>query len=64
MFYEVGFASAVGKPIIFIAEKRKVLPFDVSGFRVLFYENSIRGKKDFEDGLRKNIDSILSEWKT
>ena len=63
VFFEVGYAFAIGKPIIFIAEKGKVLPFDVSGFRVLFYENSIRGKKNIEDGLRKNIAAILTQWK-
>lgn len=60
VFFEVGYAHAMKKPIIFIAEKGKELPFDVSGFRALFYENSIRGKKDILDGLRKNIDAILS----
>jgi hypothetical protein len=48
------------KPIIFIAEKGKELPFDVSGFRVLFYENSIRGKKEVQENLSRNIDAIFS----
>jgi hypothetical protein len=62
VFFEVGYAHAIRKPIIFIAEKTKELPFDVSGFRVLFYENSIRGKKKVEEGLAKHIDAILTEW--
>lgn len=62
IFFEVGYAHAMRKPIIFIAEKTKELPFDVSGFRVLFYENSIRGKKKVEEGLAKHIDAILTEW--
>lgn len=62
VFFEVGYAHAMRKPIIFIAEKTKELPFDVSGFRVLFYENSIRGKKKIEEGLAKHIDAILTEW--
>jgi len=60
VFFEVGFAHAMRKPIIFIAERGKELPFDVSGFRVLFYENSIAGKNEIEDGLKKNIDAILA----
>lgn len=60
VFFEVGFAHAMRKPIIFIAERGKDLPFDVSGFRVLFYENSIAGKNAIEEGLKKNIDAILS----
>jgi hypothetical protein len=35
------------------------LPFDVSGFRTLFYENSIVGKRKFEEGLRKHIAAIF-----
>lgn len=62
VFFEVGYSHAMRKPIIFIAEKTKALPFDVSGFRVLFYENSIRGKKKVEEGLAKHIDTILTEW--
>lgn len=60
VFFEVGYAHAVKKPIILIAEKGKELPFDVSGFRVLFYENSIRGKKEVQENLSRNIDAIFS----
>lgn len=62
VYFEIGYAYAMNKPIIFIAEKGKELPFDISGFRVLFYENSIGGKKKIEEGLNKHINSILSEW--
>lgn len=62
VFYEVGFAHALNKPTILIAEKPTELPFDVSAFRTLFYENSIRGKAKIEEGLRKHIQAILTEW--
>jgi hypothetical protein len=61
VFYEVGFAHALRKPTILIAEKPTELPFDVSAFRTLFYENSIRGKAKIEDGLRQHIKAILTE---
>ena len=61
VFYEVGFAHALNKPTILIAEKNTKLPFDVSPFRALFYENSIAGKKKIEEGLRKHINASLSE---
>jgi hypothetical protein len=64
VYYEVGFARALRKPTILIAEKGTELPFDVSPFRVLFYENSISGKKNIEDALRKHLKAILAEgWK-
>lgn len=59
VFYEVGFAHALNKPTILIAEKGTKLPFDVSSFRTLFYENSIGGKSKLEEGLKRHIKAIL-----
>lgn len=61
VYYEVGYAHAIKKPTILIAEKSTKLPFDVSPFRVLLYENTIAGKSLFEDGLRKHLDAILTQ---
>jgi len=61
VFYEVGYAHALKKPTILLAEKNKKLPFDLSGFRCLFYDNSIGGKRKVEEGLRKHLDAILTE---
>ncbi len=55
VYYEVGYAHALNKPTILIAEKGTDLPFDVSPFRVLFYENSIEGKRRVEEGFRKHL---------
>jgi hypothetical protein len=60
VFYEVGYAHALNKPTILIAEKGRQLPFDLSSFRTLFYENSIAGKKRIEDGLRAHIKAIFN----
>lgn len=61
VFYEVGYAHALNKPTILIAEKTTKLPFDVSPFRTLFYENTIAGKQKIEDGLKKHIEAALSD---
>ena len=61
VFYEVGYAHALNKPTILIAETDTKLPFDVSPFRTLFYENTIAGKQKIEDGLEKHIQAVLSE---
>ncbi len=61
VFYELGFAHALGKPTILLAERGKQLPFDISGYRCLFYENSIGGKKVVEEGLRRHLSAILRE---
>ncbi|MFQ6880183.1 MAG: hypothetical protein ACLRS1_10390 [Oscillospiraceae bacterium] len=60
VFYEVGFAHALNKPTILLNEKnqREKLPFDVSGFRTIFYDNSIGGKKMVEEKLNQFIANI------
>lgn len=60
VYFEVGYARALGKPIILLAQKGTKLPFDVAGFRVLFYENSIGGKARLDAGLRKHIAEVLA----
>jgi hypothetical protein len=62
VFYEVGFAHALGKPTILVAEQGRELPFDVSPFRTLFYENSIAGKRRIEEGLSRHINAIKRDY--
>jgi len=63
VYYELGFAHAIGKPVIMLANKKGLpqLPFDVAGARVLFYEDSIAGRSKFEEQLTKHIESILEK---
>jgi len=60
VFYEVGYAHALAKPTILLCEKsvRSKLPFDVSGFRTIFYDNSIGGKGQVEDKLKAHLRKI------
>ena len=59
VFYEVGYAHALKKPTILLSDRtREKLPFDVSGFRTIFYDNKIGGKKIIEDTLRKFLDEL------
>jgi hypothetical protein len=60
VFYEIGYAHAIEKPVILLSDrKREKLPFDVSGFRTIFYENTIAGKKKVELALRGFLNSML-----
>lgn len=61
VFYELGYAHALKKPTILLNEKfhRESLPFDVSGFRVIFYENSIAGKSEVENRLRQFLQNLI-----
>lgn len=60
VFYEVGYAHAIKKPTILLCDKARddKLPFDVSGFRTLFYDNTIKGKGVMQNGLRKHLHYI------
>ena len=59
VFYELGYAHAIGKPTILLARKGTDLPFDVSGFRVIFYDDSIAGKPVVEHELRAHLHGVL-----
>lgn len=59
VYFEVGYALALGKPTILLARQGTRLPFDVAAYRVLFYENTIGGKGRLEEGLRRHLDAIL-----
>lgn len=60
VFYELGFAHALNKPTIVLSEKkREKLPFDVSGLRTIFYDNTIAGKTKIEQNLEKFIEKII-----
>ena len=63
VFYELGYAHAIDKPTVLLAEHpsdpAKHLPFDISGFRVIFYDDKIRGKRNVETMLRKHLTNII-----
>lgn len=60
VFYEIGYAHALNKPTILLCDKalRSGLPFDVSGFRTIFYDNSIGGKRKVEEKLEIYLQNI------
>jgi hypothetical protein len=61
VYYEVGYAHALNKPTILLAQRGKDLPFDIRSYRVIFYDDSIGGKPLVERTLREHLDSILQE---
>jgi hypothetical protein len=44
VYYEVGYAHAAKIPTILLVHEGTDLPFDVSGYRCIFYQNTISGK--------------------
>ncbi len=58
VFYELGYAHALGKPTILLAQRDSKLPFDIQSFRVVFYNDSIGGKVEVERNLKKHLEAI------
>lgn len=54
VFYELGIAHSVGKPVILIAEEKSEIPFDLNSNRFIFYNSSI----ELENKLEKALKSI------
>ncbi|HLG27813.1 MAG TPA: hypothetical protein VI423_08515 [Paenisporosarcina sp.] len=61
VFYELGYSHALTKTTILLAERNKELPFDIKSYRCIFYDNTIRGKRDVETTLRKHLENILHD---
>jgi hypothetical protein len=60
VYYEVGYADALNKPVILIADKKVGnLPFDLRPYRTIFYENTIGGKRNVETALKKYLTNIM-----
>ena len=58
VFYELGYAHALDKPTVLLARRGEVLPFDVSGYRVIFYDDTIGGKSEVEATLDQHLANI------
>jgi hypothetical protein len=58
VFYELGYAHALGKPTILLAQRGAQLPFDIRSFRVVFYTDTIGGKAEVERNLQNHLQAI------
>ena len=58
VFYELGYAHALAKPTVLLARRGGELPFDISGYRVIFYDDTIGGKPQVEATLDKHLSNI------
>lgn len=62
VFYEIGLAHAIGKPVILIAQTEEDVPFDVRHLRYLRYSLTPRGMRDFEQKLGSTISETLTDF--
>jgi hypothetical protein len=61
VFYEMGMAHTLGKPVILISQTREDIPFDIQHIRYLIYEFTPRGMLEFEKKLTATIQSELRD---
>jgi hypothetical protein len=61
VFYEIGLAHAIGKPVILITRDQEDVPFDLRHRRYIRYEFTPRGMRDFEEALNKTIMTLQNE---
>ncbi len=59
VFYEVGIAHALNKPVLLMTQSIDDVPFDLRHRRALVYEYSPRGCKRLETSLYENVQSII-----
>ncbi|MGC1121517.1 MAG: hypothetical protein WBA22_10530 [Candidatus Methanofastidiosia archaeon] len=65
VFYELGLAHMLKRKqtVMITHDEYEALPFDVSHFRIMKYENTIRGKVTYEVQLKKTLQNILRDYK-
>jgi hypothetical protein len=61
VFYELGYAHALKKPTILLAQRGAGLPFDIRSFRVVFYNDTIGGKAEVERNLQSHLEAIRGD---
>jgi hypothetical protein len=61
VFYELGYAHALRKPAVLLVRRDESgqMPFDVRGYRAIFYDDTIGGKKHVERTLDQHLRAII-----
>ena len=61
VFYEIGIAHAIGKPVILITQKQDDVPFDLQHIRYIYYEYTPAGMIKFESTLMATIAETMKD---
>jgi nucleoside 2-deoxyribosyltransferase len=59
VYYELGYAHALGKPTLLLARRDTKLPFDLSVHQCLFYDATPEGMQQLTVRLRKYLYSYI-----
>ena len=62
VMYELGFAHAIGKPVILVARNTRDIVFDISTYRVILYSiKTIEGRNRLKDTLQQTVQTLNEE---
>lgn len=66
VYYELGMAHTLkqNQTIIITQEDFQKTPFDIAHFRIIKYEDSIKGKETLENQLDATLKNLLTDYKT
>lgn len=60
VFYEIGIAHAIGRPVILMVSKQEDIPFDIAYVRTIIYDPTPAGMPVFERELEATIQNELA----
>ena len=65
VFYELGMSHMLKRTqtILITHEEYNGTPFDIAHFRIIKYENTISGKADYENQLKRTLEHLLRDYK-
>ncbi len=61
VFYELGIAHTIGRPVILLTQNKNDIPFDLNRYRHIIYEDNMDGYETLKKQLQNTIDEILKE---
>jgi hypothetical protein len=61
VFYEIGIAHTINKPVILITQDENDVPFDLRHLRFIKYDNTPEGMCEFENRLRDAIVGVFEK---
>lgn len=59
VFYEMGIAHALAKPVVLVSQRDEDIPFDLHPIRRIPYQNTPHGMKAFERTLEATLQTLL-----
>jgi len=60
VMWELGFAEALQKRTVLLAQRGKEPPFDIRGYRVIYYDDTIGGELTLEEALENHLTAVFA----